>query len=286
MDSVVKANTPVGEVMDEHARLAYYESIIERGRQTFVEVGTALMEIREARLYREQGFGTFEDYCQERWGWGARRARQLTDAAEVVLQIKSGTVVPLLEDDIGVSTIVDTPMSPMGDIPLPTTERQVRELKKTDDPEIRRAAWQFAIAENGPNATAAEVRDAVETVTEVVKEYPDILKTTAGQRDRMEALARIGQRERMRTPPQREITFADVPLRLPPKEPEHVTRYWKAYAPLRDACDIDPCAWAEEVDSINRTNETLSTLRDLQRWSDRMIAALEAHVAQPLRAVK
>ena len=49
-------------------KLRDLEGIIERGMQTFVEVGAALRLIREGRLYRTD-FGTFEDYCQERWGW-------------------------------------------------------------------------------------------------------------------------------------------------------------------------------------------------------------------------
>lgn len=36
------------------------EAIIERGLATFVEVGTALAEIRDNRLYRES-HGTFEE---------------------------------------------------------------------------------------------------------------------------------------------------------------------------------------------------------------------------------
>ena len=39
----------------------------ERGKQTFVDVGMALMDIRERRGYRFQ-HGTFEEYLRERWG--------------------------------------------------------------------------------------------------------------------------------------------------------------------------------------------------------------------------
>jgi hypothetical protein len=59
------------------------ESIIDEGQQTFVSVGVALLEIRDRRLYRAR-HGTFEFYCQKKWGWGARRANQLMDAAVVV----------------------------------------------------------------------------------------------------------------------------------------------------------------------------------------------------------
>jgi hypothetical protein len=50
-------------------RLAELERVIERGLQSFVEVGKALADIRDGKLYRCQGDATFEDYCQQRWGF-------------------------------------------------------------------------------------------------------------------------------------------------------------------------------------------------------------------------
>jgi hypothetical protein len=47
------------------SRLETLERVIESGLRTFVEVGEALMEIRDQRLYQD---ATFEDYCRERWG--------------------------------------------------------------------------------------------------------------------------------------------------------------------------------------------------------------------------
>ncbi len=46
--------------------LTELESVIERGLGTFVEVGTALLEIRTRRLYHtDEGgeFSAFEEYC-------------------------------------------------------------------------------------------------------------------------------------------------------------------------------------------------------------------------------
>jgi hypothetical protein len=48
-------------------KLAELERVMERGLQTFVEVGKALADIRDGELYRGQGYATFEDYCQQRW---------------------------------------------------------------------------------------------------------------------------------------------------------------------------------------------------------------------------
>lgn len=64
------------------------EQIIERGLSTFVAVGSALVRIRDGRLYRQE-YATFEVYCDRRWGFTDRRARQLMAAAEI------GTTVPV-----------------------------------------------------------------------------------------------------------------------------------------------------------------------------------------------
>jgi hypothetical protein len=70
----------------ESKRLDELEKIIEKGKTTFLEVGNALLAIREEKLYRPQ---TFEQYCLERWNFTDRRARQLMTYAE------TGTRVPV-----------------------------------------------------------------------------------------------------------------------------------------------------------------------------------------------
>ena len=52
----------------ETERLAELETTIARGRNTFVEVGLALAEIRDLRLYKHE-YGSFSEYCQKKWGW-------------------------------------------------------------------------------------------------------------------------------------------------------------------------------------------------------------------------
>jgi len=124
----------------EQTELAQYEATIERGIGTFMEVGTALLAIREGRLYRDQ-YGTFEDYCRERWGFHRSRAYQLMDAAQIALNV---------------STIVDT---------KPITESELRPLR-TLEPEQQRAAWQRAV-ETAPESgiTAGHVRRVVDEMT-------------------------------------------------------------------------------------------------------------------------
>ena len=113
----------------ENGRLAHLERIIESGLQTFYDVGGALMEIREGRLYR-QTHRSFEAYTKERWGMGKSRAHQLIEAASTVAAISG----PVVEGEP--STIVDT---------LPVNESQVRPLAGLDD-QAKREVWAEAVA--------------------------------------------------------------------------------------------------------------------------------------------
>src|SRR5262245_53493835 len=112
-----------------------YEAIIERGLETFVEVGTALLMIRDGRLYRAS-YGAFEDYCRERWGMSRQRANQLVDAATVAGNLTTMVVSP-------------------------TSERQTRPLAHLDSVQ-QREAWLRAV-ETAPNGkpTAAHVQTTV-----------------------------------------------------------------------------------------------------------------------------
>jgi len=69
--------------LTESSRFVALEAIVERGQSAWLEVGLALTEIKERKLYRSD-FATFREYCQERWGWTDKRAYQLIDAADEV----------------------------------------------------------------------------------------------------------------------------------------------------------------------------------------------------------
>lgn len=130
----------------ERQILREHEVVIERGFKVFVEVGNALMEIREHRLYRAD-YDTFEEYCRDRWGMSRRHANRLVEAAEVA-------------NNLG----------PMG--PIPQTERQARPLAPLP-PEQQREAWQQAV-ESAPNGkvTAAHVEKTVATYQESKMSQP------------------------------------------------------------------------------------------------------------------
>lgn len=153
--SLVNAET--GEIVPT---LEACEEVIERGLGTFVEVGNALLTIRDGKLYRAE-YDTFEGYCIDRWNLSRKRAYDLTNAAEVVAAL-----------------------SPMGDTPLPASERVARELTPVKDrPEVAAEAMRRAATNGKPTATT--VRDAVK---EVVRE--EIAKAAEKASDR-EALAQL-----------------------------------------------------------------------------------------------
>lgn len=124
--------------LKESARLVQLERTIEAGMTTFVEVGQALMEIRDSRLYRVE-YKTFEGYCRDKWGMTQQYATQLGRSASVVKTLeKSETMVS-----------------------LPATERQARPLTKLP-PEKQPEAWAKAVEiADGEQPTARQVEQAV-----------------------------------------------------------------------------------------------------------------------------
>jgi hypothetical protein len=138
IDQAVRSGDQAALAAIEAADLARCEGVIARGLQTFIEVGEALAEIREKRLYRAT-FGTFEDYCREKWGIGASRARQIIGAAAVAGTLTSVTAV------------------------TPANEAQLRPLAGLT-PEQQRAAWQRAVEDSDGKPTAKHVEQAVREI--------------------------------------------------------------------------------------------------------------------------
>ncbi len=112
----------------DRQRLDVLEDVIERGLSTFLDVGRALGEIYDRKLYRPR---TWSDYCWERWGFGRVYAWRLIEAVGVVDSLPVGN--------------------------QPTNERQARELVPLD-PEERQEVWTEATA-GGEQPTAARLHE-------------------------------------------------------------------------------------------------------------------------------
>lgn len=137
-NTLLKSEYPTAQLdANERARLQKLESIVENGLQTFYEVGKALDEIREQKLYRESQ-KSFEAYCQDKWGIVRRTADRLIGAARVIENL-----------------------TPMG-VKIPAHERQVRPLAGLS-PEQQLEIWQEAL-ESSPNGmpTGAAVQRLVD----------------------------------------------------------------------------------------------------------------------------
>ena len=129
--------------ISERNELERCEVVIKQGLQTFVEVGQALMLIRDKRLYRAE-FGTFEAYCQDKWQLGRNFVNKTIAASNVVANLEMGTR--------GTQT--------------PQTEKHARPLTKLE-PELQVEAWQKVVEEHGDKITHNKVQ-------EVVKEFVPI----------------------------------------------------------------------------------------------------------------
>lgn len=68
--------------LSESKRLCELEAVVTANLPSCFELGKALAEIRDCRLYRSE-FDTFADYCRSKWDFTDSRARQLIAAAEV-----------------------------------------------------------------------------------------------------------------------------------------------------------------------------------------------------------
>ena len=118
---------------DETRDLARLETIIARGIQPFLEVGEALAEIRDRKLYRSE-HATFDTYLAAKWqiscSWAYR-------------QIKAAGIAKML---------------PMGH--KPTIERQVRPLAALPADQ-RAVAWQEAVRSSATGSPTGREVEAV-----------------------------------------------------------------------------------------------------------------------------
>lgn len=139
----------------ESSRLKELEETIEGGLQTFLEVGAALWEIREARLYKAE-YRSFNQYCEARWKMKENYANKLIVAAGVV-------------ENLGT------------DVPAPTSEAQARLLSRIPDPADQKEVWKDA------NTTARQ-----EGAPVVTKKHVEAAKQRLVEKDKPPSAATLG----------------------------------------------------------------------------------------------
>ena len=153
------ALTPIPK--EEAERLEECEATISKGLTHFVEVGKALIEVKEYRLYRAT-HATFAEYCRERWSMAKSQAYRVMEAAQIVgiLPMKAGERAPLE----GESSTDD--LSPNGDtqesLPAPKSEGSIRPLTTLPKEEVASTYERAVEIAGGEAPTAAQTQQAVE----------------------------------------------------------------------------------------------------------------------------
>ena len=243
-------------------RLDELEAVIDRGIASFIEVGEALTEVRESKLYRLT-HGTFEAYLEDRWNLSRSRGNQLMDAAAV-------------------STVVDI-----------ANEAQARELVpvlRAKGPEAVREVFKKVIVQTDGKPTAEAIRvivaGPVEPTAKGGDERPDrprpgwsesapkwvhrvtrwYLDATAGYIARTPGLAE------MYGPAHALLREALRPIQIHALELElgAVTRKLERLAARREASSspIHERPWSDETSvqyRIAELNRMLARLRDVQQ---------------------
>lgn len=146
--------------LDERSRLYQLEETIRQGLNTFVDVGNALLEIRDKRLYRQE-YSTFEEYCNKQWNFSRNYAKRIMRSAEVIDNLQS---------------------VPIGTL-LPQTESQTRPLTSLE-PDEQVEVWQQIVEDSLENKITAKV------VLNAVKNYSQ-KKRDERRQERIENIAKI-----------------------------------------------------------------------------------------------
>ena len=130
-------------------RLKHLETIIAKNQYRFYEIGKALLEIRDSRLYKQALFTSFEAYARSRWDIGRSQVYRLIDAYSVIKIL-----------------------SPIGDR-LPGNEAQTRPLVPYSTPE-QREIWK-AFLNTKVEVTARNIQNFInERKTKENKPTPDV----------------------------------------------------------------------------------------------------------------
>jgi len=116
-------------------RLKHLETIIAKNQYRFYEIGQALLEIRDSRLYKQALFTSFEAYARSRWDIGRSQVYRLIDAYSVINNL-----------------------SPIGDR-LPGNEAQTRPLVPLSPPE-QRQIWK-AFLDTKVEVTARNIQNFI-----------------------------------------------------------------------------------------------------------------------------
>ena len=179
--------------VEEKNELERCEVVIKQGLKTFVEVGQALMLIRDKRLYRSE-FGTFENYCRDKWDLTRRYVNNIVAASNVVSNLEMGTMVP-----------------------KPQNERQARPLTKLE-PELQQEAWQETINRHGSEITQKKVQIVVNEFVDINNKLKQAKKEPLFGVSEKEILAKAREIRESRKRKKKEYDNVKVEIPIPDGE--------------------------------------------------------------------
>ena len=148
--------------INERAELGTLEGIISREMKSFMDVGNALLTIRDRQLYREQ-FRNFKAYCTERWGMSKNYANRLISGCQVAVNL-GGQVIQRSKDGAHGHQLC-SPCEIQ-----PTSERQIRPLSQLE-PAQQRTVWEEAV-KTAPAGMAVTYTQVKALVAELIGPAP------------------------------------------------------------------------------------------------------------------
>lgn len=105
------------------AELDSCEADIESGLRGLFKADIALCQVRDRKLFLARGYCSFEQYCRDRWGFSAGRARQICIGAEIaqnvvkyLQSVTSGNALPVPESERQVRPLMALPVAEQGPV--------------------------------------------------------------------------------------------------------------------------------------------------------------------------
>jgi histone H3/H4 len=185
----------VGDMMTtaEKDRFEVLDGVVKKGQTAFVDVGLALAEIRDKRLFRAAGLSSFEAYCNEYRGITRRHADNLIQATKV-----RTAVLKTLPGDVSfkaAKAVADVPEEDQQDVVDEAVESAKSEGRSITAPDVKKAAANVQAKREpvgDPDDKQLDIKrkKTVKTLEAAMREFDD-LQTMKACREYKEIIEQI-----------------------------------------------------------------------------------------------